>query len=139
MKSNRWLGAIWKTAFCVAAAVWSIIAAPTDADKLYSVRRAGDSSGLKKFLEHGISPDTTDSRQITPQMYAAEISSVEAMRILLDHSAEVNAQNAFGSTALMWSAADPRKAQLLPEHGAELNKVARSDRTALITPRRELR
>ena len=61
------------------------------------------------------------------------------MRILLDHSAEVNAQNAFGSIALMWSAADPRKAQLLLEHGAELNKVARSDRTALITPRRELR
>ena len=107
MKSNRWLGAIWKTAFCVAAAVGSIIAAPTDVDKLYSVRRAGDSSGLKKFLEHGISPNTTDSRQITPLMYTAGISSVEAMHILLDHSAEVNAQNAFGSTALMWSALNP--------------------------------
>jgi ankyrin repeat protein len=101
VESNRQLREIWKVAFCVAAAVGSIAAAPADADKLYAVLRAGDLSGLTKLLEHGISANASDSRQITPLMYAAEVASVEAMSILLDHGAEINAQNAFGSTALM--------------------------------------
>jgi ankyrin repeat protein len=65
-------------------------------------------------------------------MFAAEIGSVDAMRLLIERGADVNAQNAFGSTALMWSVADPGKVRLLLDHGAQVNTVARSGRTALI-------
>ena len=54
------------------------------------------------------------------------------MRLLIDSGADVNAQNAFGSTALMWSVSDPAKVRLLLDHGAQVNTVARSGRTALI-------
>ena len=89
-------------------------------------------SGLKTLLDQGISPNTPDSRQITPLMYAAEVGSLEAMTALVDHGAVVNAQNAFGSTALMWSVPDPKKVRLLLDHGADVNKTAKSGRTPLI-------
>ena len=54
------------------------------------------------------------------------------MRLLIDRGADVNAQNAFGSTALMWSVSDPAKVRLLLDHGAQVNTAARSGRTALI-------
>ncbi len=54
------------------------------------------------------------------------------MRLLLDRGADVNAQNAFGSTALMWSVADAAKVRLLLDHGAQVNMAAKSGRTALI-------
>jgi ankyrin repeat protein len=54
------------------------------------------------------------------------------MRVLIDHGADVNAQNDFGSTALMWSVSDPSKVRLLLDHGAQVNLTARSGRTALI-------
>src|SRR6266566_5221938 len=103
-----------------------------NADKLYSVLRGGDLRGLKSLLDQGISPDTPDRNQITPLMYAAQVGSLEAMRILLDHGADVNARNGSGSTALMWSAADPARVRLLLERGADVNKASKSGRTALM-------
>ncbi len=69
---------------------------------------------------------------ITPLMAAAEIGSPDAMKMLLDRNADVNARNASGSTALMWSVTDSKKVRLLLDHGADVNVVARSGRTALI-------
>jgi N-acyl-D-amino-acid deacylase len=132
MGTNLRRRGIWNLALGVAAAAGIVAAAPADADKVYSVLRAGDLPGLRKVLENRLSPNWADSRQVTPLMYAAEVGSVEAMSILIDQGAEINAQNAFGSTALMWSATDPRKVRLLLEHGAEVNKVAKSGRTALM-------
>jgi ankyrin repeat protein len=54
------------------------------------------------------------------------------MRMLIDGGADVNAQNAFGSTALMWSVSDPAKVRLLLDRGAQVNTAAKSGRTALI-------
>ena len=103
-----------------------------DAEKFYASIRANDLAGLKGLLDQGANTNTVDNRQITPLMYAAEIGSTDAMRILIDRGADVNAQNAFGSTALMWSVSDPVKVRLLLDHGADVNKVAKSGRTALI-------
>lgn len=100
--------------------------------KLYAAIRANDLPGLKTLLASGISPNTADSRQITPLMAAAEAGSVEAMRLLIARGADVNAQNAVGSTALMWSVSDARKVRLLLDHGADVNHAARSGRTALM-------
>ena len=41
------------------------------------------------------------------------------MAFLVDKGADVNAQNAFGSTALIWSATDLAKVRFLTEHGAK--------------------
>jgi ankyrin repeat protein len=101
-------------------------------EKLYVAIRGNDLAGLKALLDQGINANTADRRQITPLMYAAEIGSLEAMKVLVDHGADVNAQNAFGSTALMWSVTDSRKVRLLLDHGADVNQTAKSGRTALI-------
>jgi ankyrin repeat protein len=119
-------------AFLAVAATGVAARIDGDTDKLYSVLRNGDLAGLQKFLDQGISANARDGRQITPLMYAAEVGSVEAMRILIERGADVNAQNAFGSTALMWSGADAAKVRLLLDHGADVNKTAKTGRTALI-------
>jgi len=101
-------------------------------EKFYSAIRDNNLNQLKALLDQKAGANVADDHDITPLMYAAEIGSVEAMRLLLDHGADVNAQNAYGSTALMWSVSDAAKVRLLLDHGAEVNAVARSGRTALI-------
>jgi ankyrin repeat protein len=101
-------------------------------EKLYSAIRANDLPGLKALLDQGVSADTAGARDVTPLMAAAEAGSAEAMKLLLDRGAAVNAQNGFGSTALMWSAGDAQKVKLLLDRGADVNLAARSGRTALI-------
>ena len=43
-----------------------------------------------------------------------------AMRLLLDKGADVNARNAAGATALMWAATDLAKVRVLVDRGAEV-------------------
>lgn len=105
-------------------------------EKIYSAIRDNRVDQLQAQLQassdQNASANFADSRGITALMYAAEVGSLEAMRLLIDHGADVNAQNDFGSTALMWSVSDPAKVKLLLDHGANVNLVARSGRTALI-------
>ena len=54
----------------------------------------------------------------TPLMDAATAGSVEAMAFLIDKGADVNAQNPFGTTALMMAATDAAKVRLLLDRGA---------------------
>ncbi len=69
---------------------------------------------------------------LTPLMYAAVVGSADAMRVLIDAGADVNAKNAFGSTALMWSVTDFKKVKMLVEHGANVNAASKAGRTALL-------
>ena len=100
--------------------------------KLYAAIRANHLPELKALLDSGISPNAADNRQVTPLMAAAEAGSVEAMQALIARGADINAQNAVGSTALMWSVSDARKVRLLLDHGADVNHAARSGRTTLM-------
>ena len=121
---------------CVLA-MMTVAAMAQDSEKFYSAIRENNLAQLKALLDQK-APDQkagasiADDRGITPLMYAAEIGSVDAMRLLIDRGADVNAQNAFGSTALMWSVSDAAKVHLLLDHGAQVNTSARSGRTALI-------
>ncbi len=106
-------------------------------ERFYSAIRENNLAQLKALLDQKVSDqkasaNVADDHGITPLMYAAEIGSVEAMRLLLDRGADVSAQNAYGSTALMWSVSDPAKVRLLLDHGAQVNTAARTGRTALI-------
>ena len=117
----------------VAACALGTLGRAQDAStKLYDSIRANDLRGLQALLDQGVSANTPDGREITPLMWAAEIGSVDAMRTLIAAGADVNAQNNFGATALMWSVSDAVKVRLLLDHGADVNKVANSGRTALI-------
>src|SRR5262245_59498608 len=116
---------------CLAAV--GAVAGQQDSDRLYWAIRANDLNELKALLGHEeVSANTADSRGITPLMYAAQVGSVEAMSILVARGAYVDAQNAFGSTALMWSTTDSKKVRLLLDKGADVNKVSKTGRTALI-------
>ncbi len=116
---------------CLLALI-AVAATAQDPEKFYSAVRENNLAQLKALLDQKGNPAVTDDRGMTPLMYAAEVGSLEAMRLLIDRGADVNAQNAFGSTALMWSVADPAKVRLLLDHGADVNLTAKSGRTALI-------
>jgi ankyrin repeat protein len=120
---------MWKA--CVLALA-ALSATGQDAEQFYSPIRENKLGEIAKLLERKDAVNTADDRGITPLMYAAAMGSAEAMRLLIDHGADVNAQNGYGSTALMWSVSDPAKVRLLLDHGAQVNIVARSGRTALI-------
>jgi ankyrin repeat protein len=64
-------------------------------------------------------------------MSAAAAGSVEAMKLLIAKGADVNGQNAIGTTALMMSATDRAKVQLLLDSGANVNAASHQGRTAL--------
>jgi len=118
---------------CVALGIACIaMGAGESYDKLYSAIRANDLRQMKALLDEGVRADVEGPDGITPLMVAAEIGSLDAMKALIDHHADVNARNASGSTALMWSVTDPRKVRLLLDNGADVNVPARSGRTALI-------
>ena len=104
-------------------------AAPADA--FYSAIRDNDLARLQVLLDSG-KPDMPDPRGgATPLMYAAAFGSIEAMTLLLDKGANVNAANSGGATALMWSVTDIDKVRLLLARGANVKAVSERGRTAL--------
>src|SRR6185369_2026333 len=112
----------------------TVRAASTDnpGDAFYAAIRANDLSRLRALLPHRTSANFKDGRGLTPLMYAAAVGSPEAMKLLLDKGADPNVQNAFGSTALMWSVTDIKKVRLLLEHGADVKTASKRGRTALL-------
>jgi ankyrin repeat protein len=119
-------------ALCFAGIATGAQRADDSYGKLYTAIRANDLRQLMALLDAGTGPNVQGPEGITPLMAAAVVGSVDAMKVLIDRRADVNAQNAVGSTALMWSVTDAKKARLLLDHGANVNLVARSGRTALI-------
>jgi ankyrin repeat protein len=118
---------------CVALYIACIaVGAQEPQDKLYSAIRSNDLGQMKALLDGGVSANEAGPEGITPLMAAAEVGSLDAMKLLIDRRADVNAKSTYGSTALMWSVTDPKKVRLLLDHGADVNVAARSGRTALI-------
>ena len=64
-------------------------------------------------------------------MEASRTGNVDAMKVLLDHGADVNAKETLrGTTPLMWAADEGHAAaiQLLIEHGADIKAQIESGR-----------
>jgi ankyrin repeat protein len=72
-----------------------------------------------------------DKHATTPLHYAAANGSVEALRAILNAGADVNAQNDFGATPLMWAVTEPEKVRLLVAAQADVNAKSKMGRTAL--------
>lgn len=100
-------------------------------DGVYQAIRINDLARLKALAT---SPEAANSRDPfagTPLMSAAIAGSVEAMTLLIGNGADVNAQNTFGTTALMMSATQPDKVRLLLARGAKVDIASKQGRTAL--------
>src|SRR5262249_51902604 len=118
--NEGWYDALWVNAFqesnlmrkrivlvCAFLGVACIAAsAPESQDTFYSAIRANDLRQIRTLLDMGVSPNAPGPDGITPLMAAAETGSVEAMKLLIDHHADLNAKNTYGSTALMLSVTD---------------------------------
>jgi ankyrin repeat protein len=101
-------------------------------DDFYAAIRADDLTKLAALAGQSGSVNLKDDRGMTPLMYAAVTGSPAAMKLLIERGADVNAKNAFDSTALMWSATDIEKVRILIEHGADVNAASKGGRTALL-------
>ena len=86
-----------------AAAYAGMRAAENPSAEFYTAIRANDLARVNALLSGGGSANVHDARGVTPLMYAAVVGSVEAMSLLVDAGADVNARNDVGSTALIGS------------------------------------
>jgi ankyrin repeat protein len=100
-------------------------------ERYYEAIRSNDLSTLRELIKT-VDVNTHDKRGTTPLMYSAAVGSVDAMRLLIQGGAEVNAKNAFEATALMWCATNFEKVRLLVEKGANVNARSKPGRTPLL-------
>ena len=110
------------------------IAEDTPTGQMVLAARNGDVSLLRYFLDEGIGPDAEESENGHRALHgAAAAGEVEAVELLLDAGADVNALDGAGVTALMraaLSAAVPAGKRLV-DAGAEVNALSESGETAL--------
>jgi len=84
----------------------------------------GDGPMIEALLRAGAEAKSVKSNGTTALMTAAASGSAEAVKILIEHGADINAKEAvYGQTALMFAAALNRDSviKVLMEHGAEAN------------------
>ena len=121
--------------FCLIAVAACLSAAghaQSTADELIQAIRNNDLASLKARLAKGADVDTRDQRGSTLLMHAAAIGSPEAVKLLLESGAEVNAKNELEATALILGAGNPEKARMLVEKGADVNAHSKLGRTPLM-------
>lgn len=104
----------------------------TPADALFQAIRNNDLTYLKAQLAKSADLNTRGRREMTLLMYAAVFGSTDAVQLLLDAGADVNARNSFDATALIWAAADARKLKMLLDKGADVNSHTKQGRTPLM-------
>jgi ankyrin repeat protein len=101
------------------------------AKRFYEAIRANDLNAVRA-LSQSAGVNVRDRRRATPLMYASAIGSIEAMALLLDAGADLNAKNDFDATALIWSAGDLAKSRLLVGRGADVNARSKQGRTPIM-------
>jgi ankyrin repeat protein len=96
------------------------------AHMLFDLAREGDAERLGEYLDSGLSPDLTNDKGDTLLILAAYRGHPEAVRVLLEHDADVTRANDRGQTALaaaVFKQSEPTVRLLLaagadPEHGS---------------------
>lgn len=109
----------------------SVVTGAASAGEIYQAIRTNDLARLKTLVATRADANVADQSGETPLMSAAAAGSIDAMQLLVDRGADVNAQNAFGSTALIWSVTDLAKTRLLLDRGAKVDTATKTGRTAL--------
>ena len=97
---------------------------------VFEAIRNDDLAFLKSMPKSDV--ERRDGRGATPLMHAAAFGSPQAMKLLLDKGALVNAKNNFDATALLWAAGDAVKTRMLVEHNADVSAQSKQGRTPLM-------
>jgi ankyrin repeat protein len=113
----------------------------TGVSRLCSVRRWKDiSMWYQCLLDHGADAKFRDVNLRTPLVHAVAGGSLEIVRLLLKHNADVNSQDKDGLTAMHWiftflrdssKGEFPQIVRLLLKHGANPNVRNNNRRTPL--------
>ena len=106
-------------------------AEPEESKEMFAAIRSNDLAAIQRLAVAGA--NQRGDRETTPLMFAGAYGSKDAIKLLLQAGADVNAKNASGYTALMWSVTEPAKAATLIAHGADVNAKSQKGRTALLT------
>ena len=83
------------------------------------------------LYRHGAVVDIQDSDKLTLLCIASASGEVDIMRWLLDHGADVNARNSWGSTPLFYARMHLDAVEVLLEHNADTNAQTFGGRTPL--------
>jgi len=97
---------------------------------LWLAAENGNPEMIGKLIAAGADPNQQLPHGETPVMMAARNGNVAALKVLLEHKANVNLkENLRGTTALMWAAeqSHPEAIKVLIEHGADWNAATAPD------------
>jgi ankyrin repeat protein len=120
-------------AVCITFGLSAAAYAQGNAGDLIQAIRNNDLASLKANIAKGSGVvNTRDQRGSTLLMHAAAIGSPEAVKLLLESGADVNAKNEVEATALILGAGNPAKARMLVEKGADVNAHSKLGRTPLL-------
>jgi ankyrin repeat protein len=100
------------------------------ATPMYLASLRGSAPMLDRLLKAGANPNEAGPQGETPLMLASRAGNLEAMKVLLDHKADVNGKEELrGTTPLMWAASEshPEAVKLLIDRGADVNAAAKPD------------
>ena len=89
-------------------------------DRAYVFVRNNDLTALRSLTKEGL--NERDAEGQTPLMFAAAFGSLDAMKLLIANGADAKTVSEAGVTALHLAVGDARKARLLLENGADVNK-----------------
>jgi ankyrin repeat protein len=121
--------------WCVVVAAGAVLAGPVSpvlaADDLYAAIRTNDLTRIGSLVKTPADANARGEFGNTPLMSAAVAGSLDAMKLLIARGADVNAQNALGTTALTMSVTEPDKVQLLIDSKAAINLASGPGRTPL--------
>src|SRR6266700_1403042 len=92
-------------------------AAEPDGGEWYRAIRENNLSTLRAMAHSKSAVNAADSRGATPLMHAAAIGSLDAIKILLDAGADVNAKSGLEITPLIYGAMEPAKVKMLVAAG----------------------
>jgi ankyrin repeat protein len=112
-------------------ALASVSAQAASESPFYLPVRNNDLGTIRNLLRDP-GPKTRDARGNSPVMYAAALGSMDALRLMVEAGADVNAPNDFGATPLMWCAGDLAKVRYLLSRGANVNARSKLGRSPLM-------